>query len=302
MSRVQGRDSDVSHLLSDNKLNERCEVCRNVSSCIVCGSSISGFEHIGVRAVAGRESGIWHYASPCRHRNQLRAASANVKYGGGPLWKNGYTWQSVYWGPYFTSSSASAWVASVEKAVANIESDKTYSGGLTQYNVGIGKVNTLIKVQTSPAAKISDAQIKQTLTGWIASGIVPNLGGRGAYNIFLPPGVTVSLTPLEASCAVFCDYHNTVNGSNGPFYTVEPYPCTNGCNQCTTNPLDTLTQGLSEEIVELKTDMNPGTGWVIGNLELCDYCDAKFVCNRIGGGEYVNSWYDKNKKACWKGI
>jgi len=270
MSRVQGRDSDVSNLRSSANLRERCDVCKSVSSCNVCGSSISGFEHIGVRAVAGRESGIWHYASPCRHRNQLLATSANVKYGGGPLWKNGYT--------------------------------KTYSGGLSQYNVGIGKVSPLVKVQASPAAKISDAQIKQTLTGWIASGTVPNLGGRGAYNIFLPPGVIVSLTPLEASCAVFCDYHNTVNGSSGPFYTVEPYPCSNGCNQCTNNPLDTLTQGLSEELVELKTDMNPGTGWVIGNLELCDYCDAKFVCNRIGGGEYVNSWYDKSKKACWKGI
>jgi len=21
---------------------------------------------------------------------------------------------------------------------------------------------------------------------------------------------------------IFCDYHNTVNGSNGPFYTIEP--------------------------------------------------------------------------------
>jgi hypothetical protein len=225
-----------------------------------------------------------------------------VKYGGGPLWKKGYTWQSIYWGPYFTSSSASAWVASVEKAITDIESDKTYSGGLSQYNVGIGKVSPLINVKTAPAAKISDAQIKQTLSGWIASGTVPDLGGQGAYNIFLPPGVTVSLTPLEASCAVFCDYHNTVNGSSGPFYTVEPYPCSNGCNQCTNNPLDTLTQGLSEELVELKTDMNPGAGWVIGNLELCDYCDAKFVCNRISGGEYVNSWYDKSIKACWKGI
>src|SRR6266436_10208828 len=175
MSRVQGRDSDVSHLLSDNELNERCEVCRNVSSCIVCGSSISGFENIGVRAVASRESVIWHYASPCRHRNQLRATSANVKYGGGPLWKNGYTWQSIYWGLYFTSSSALGWVASVEKAVANIESDKTYSGGLSQYNVGIGKVSPLINIKTAPAAKISDGQVKQTLTGWITSGTVPNL-------------------------------------------------------------------------------------------------------------------------------
>src|SRR5260370_21939117 len=156
MSRVQGRDSDVSNLLSNNKLNERCEVCRSVSSCNVCGSSISGFEHIGVRAIAGRESGIWHYASPCGHRNQLLATSANVKYGGGPLWKNRYTWQSIYWGPYFTSSSASAWVANVEKAVANIESHKTYSGGVTQYNVGISKVNPLTKVQASRSTTIID--------------------------------------------------------------------------------------------------------------------------------------------------
>src|SRR5216684_2123294 len=162
MSKVQGRDSDVSNSLSSANLRERCDVCKSVSSCNVCGSSISGFEHIGVRAIAGRESGIWHYASPCGHRNQLLATSANVKYGGGPLWKNGYTWQSIYWGPYFTSSSASAWVANVEKAVANIESDKTYSGGLTQYNVGIGKVNPLITIKTAPATNLSDGQIKQS--------------------------------------------------------------------------------------------------------------------------------------------
>src|SRR5437016_5934949 len=255
MSRVQGKDPDLFSGFSNTSLKDRCESCSNIETCNLCGHSISGFEHIGVRANAGHESGIWHYANPCRHLNQLRARSANVKYGGGPLWKNGYTWQSIYWGPYFTSSSASAWVGGIEKAVRDIESDKTYSGGLSQYNVGIGKASPLINIKTAPAAKISDGQVKQTLAGWIASGTVPNLGGRGAYNIFLPPGVTVSLAPLEASCAVFCDYHNTVNGSKGPFYTVEPYPCTNGCNQCTKNPLDTLTQGLSEEMVELKTDM-----------------------------------------------
>jgi hypothetical protein len=302
MSRVQGKDSNLFRELSNANLKEECESCRNIVTCNVCGSSVSGFEHIGVRASAGHESGIWHYANPCSHRNQLRSRSANVKYGGGPLWKNGYAWQNIYWGPYFTGSSSSAWVASIEKAVRDIESDKTYSEGLSQYNVGIGKVSPPITTKTTPSAKISDGQIKQTLAGWITSGTVPNMGSQGAYNIFLPPGVTVSLSPVEASCAFFCDYHNTISGSSGPFYTVEPYPCAKGCNQCTNNPLDTLTQGLSEEMVELKTDMSPGTGWVIGNLELCDYCDAKFVCNRITGGEYVNSWYDKNKKACWKGI
>ena len=302
MSKVQGKDSDLFSGFSNTSLKDRCESCSDIASCNVCGSSTSGFEHIGVRATADHESGIWHYANPCHHRNQLGARSASVKYGGGPLWKNGYIWQNIYWGPYFSSPTNAAWVKSVERAVADVESDKTYSVGLSQYNVGIGKLNPLVTIKTAPAKKMTDGQLRQTLTGWIASGTVPNLGTKGAYNIFLPPGVTVSLSPVEASCAVFCDYHNTVNGSNGPFYTVEPYPCSKGCNQCTNNSLDTLTQGLSEEMVELKTDMNPGTGWVIGNLELCDYCDAKFVCNRITGGEYVNSWYDKSKKACWKGI
>ncbi len=109
----------------------------------------------------------------------------------------------------------------------------------------------------------------------------------------------MSLSPLEASCSVFCDYHNAA-GPSGPFYTVEPYPCAQGCNHCTSDPFDTLTQGLSEEMVELKTDMDPGTGWVIGNEELCDFCDRNFVCNRINTGEYVNSWYDQTRGACWR--
>src|SRR5437899_9878982 len=120
MSRVQGKDSDLSSELPFSNLKERCEWCRNISACNVCGSSISGFEHIGVRATAGQESGTWHYASPCRHRNQLRTTSANVKYGGGPLWKSGYTSQTIYWRPYFTSYPRLAWGASVEQAVGNI--------------------------------------------------------------------------------------------------------------------------------------------------------------------------------------
>src|SRR5207247_10764693 len=126
----------------------------------------------------------------------LSATSANVKYGGGPLWKNGYTWQSIYWGPYFTASSALAWVASVEKAIRDIESDKTYSVGLSQYNVGIGKISPLVNIKTGTATEISDRQIKQTLAGWIDSGTVSNVGGRGEYTIVLPPEITWSITAL----------------------------------------------------------------------------------------------------------
>jgi len=188
----------------------------------------------------------------------------------------------------------------VETAIAHIESDPSYSVGLSQYNVGIGKIMGPVTIQQDPPAQLSSDQIGKTLMNWISAGTVPNLGTSGAYNIFLPPGVTASLSS-DQSCATFCDFHDTVNGPNGPFYTLEPYPCSSGCNQCSNDPFDTLTQGLSEEMVELKTDMDPGTGWVIGNEEICDYCDANFVCNKTSTGEYVNSWYDKTRNACWVG-
>ncbi len=269
---------------------------------------MSGFDHVGVRASTGSQqgldSGIWHFAKPCGHKARIptHPSQAKVNYNGGPLWKNDYSWQNIYWGPYFATATASPWIARLEKAVRDIESDKSYSGELSEYNVGTGQVIPSTTIRTASPSSISDKQIKQALTGWISQGLVSNLGTKGAYNIFLPPGVTVSLSLLVKSCSAFCDYHNTVNGSNGPFYTVEPYPCSKGCNQCTNDLFDTLTQGLSEEMVELKTDMDPGTGWVIGNEELCDFCDRNFVCNQITTGEYVNSWYDKTKGACWKSV
>ena len=294
---------------------DRCEACKSVSACSECNHRITGFDHIGVRASTPRgegaiartgsrkssESGVWHYARPCGHKTVSPRISSSLRYDGGPLWKNGYLCQNVYWGDYFTTPAASSWLKRLEKAVFNIENDKTYSHGLAEYNVGIGKIIPHTIIKQTPSTRVSDSHVKQALKTWINEGVVENLGSEGAYNIFLPPRVTVSLSPLEESCKVFCDYHNTVDGSKGPFYTVEPFPCSQGCNRCTSDPFDTLTQGLSEEMVELKTDMDPGTGWIIGNEELCDYCNANFVCNRISSGEYVNAWYDKSKKACWIG-
>ncbi len=294
---------------------DRCESCRHISTCPVCGRSAANFDHVGVRGTTSRlripvidykisydtqPSGVWHYTRPCGHRIHPTATSAIVKYNGGPLWQNGYTWQNVYWGSYYAKSSSAQWIKRLELATAHLESEPSYSGGLRQYNVGMGKVLAPIMIQQDPPSQVSNEQIKKALTDWIASGAVADLGTNGAHNIFLSPGATASLSS-DLSCATFCDYHDTVDGPNGPFFTVEPYPCAQGCNQCTNEPFDTLTQGLSEEMVELKTDMDPGTGWVIGNEELCDYCDKNFLCNRISTGEYVNSWYDKTKNACWIG-
>ena len=294
----------------------RCDSCRHISSCPSCGQSVNYFDHLGVRGTTSRlripvieytvtydrqPSGIWHYSRPCGHRIHTTAISAAVKYNGGPLWQDGYTWQNVYWGTYFTKSSSSQWVKRLELATSHLESDTTYSGGLRQYNVGIGRLIAPVTILQEPPSQISNDQIKKMLTDWIGSGTVTDLGVQGAHNMFLPPGTTASLSG-DISCSTFCDYHDSVDGPNGPFFTVEPFPCAQGCNQCTNNPFDTLTQGLSEEMVELKTDMDPGTGWVIGNEELCDYCDTNFVCNRLSTGEYVNSWYDKGRIACWKGL
>ena len=298
----------------------RCDSCRTLSNCPVCGGNVTGFHHVGVRGITKQfsipiidynityeqqASGIWHYsqgvsATMQSHRSRPAPTSTTLKFNGGPVWQDGHTWQSIYWGSFFAKPSSTQWISRIEQAVAHIETDQSYSGGLRQYNVGIGRVNGPVTIQQDPPSQLQNVEIAKTLTDWINSGTVTNFGAKGAYNIFLPPGTTASLAS-DQSCQTFCDYHDSVKGSDGPFYTVEPYPCTQGCNQCSNNPFDALTQGLSEEMVELKTDMDPGTGWVIGNEEICDYCDTNFVCNRISTGEYVNSWYDKSKNACWIG-
>lgn len=291
-----------------------CENCSGISVCPLCGSNITFFKHVGVRGtvssfkipLAGfdvkydsQPSGVWHYANPCGHRVNVRQGSASLKYNGGPLWKDGYSWLNVFWGSYYSSPTATAWINNVDRATANIEANQSYSGGLSQYNVGIGRLAGHVVIPQDPPATVANTDIAKQLQDWVKSGKLSDLGQKGAYNIFLPPGITATLSG-EQSCSTFCDYHDSANGKNGPFYTVEPYPCATGCNQCTSNPFDTLTTGLSEEMVELKTDMDPGTGWVIGNEEICDFCDANYVCKTISTGEYVNSWYDMKAGACWK--
>lgn len=294
---------------------QSCDNCSGITACPVCGTNVSYFDHVGVRGTTStlripiigydlkydsQRSGIWHYAKPCGHRFSVRQGGTALKYNGGPLWQDGYQWINIFWGTYYSGGNAAPWIADVDKATRNIERDSSYSGGLRQYSVGMGTLLGHIVIQENPSSTVSDTEIAATLKGWISAGKVANLGQRGAYNIFLPPGVTALLSN-EQSCSVFCDYHNTAGGTNGPFYTVEPYPCQQGCNQCTSNPLDTLTTGLSEEMTELKTDMDPGTGWVIGNEEICDYCDTNYVCRQINTGEYVNAWYDRNAAKCWSG-
>lgn len=281
-------------------MRKTCYLCKSQRNCDACGRRVSSFDHVGVRASSRSplDSGIWHVASPCGHAQRLQAKAAEAKglalYNGGPLWKSDYQWQSVYWGTYWRGK-APIGPAQIDRAVTDIEADRSYSGGLSEYNVGQGSVLPSKIITRDPPSIMDDSQIGPQVKAWIVSGLIPELGRQGAYNIFLPPGTSVTLGG-SASCQSFCDYHN-YDGAH--FYTVEPYPCASGCNRCTSSPYDTLTMGLSEEMTELKTDMDPGTGWVIGNEELCDHCDASFVCRQISEGEYVNSWYSNATAACW---
>lgn len=281
----------------------RCDNCRSLDVCPVCGNSITGFRHVGVRTCSSLKSSIWHLTESCNHYVEVGTDKYEnsgtlaklVKYNGGPVWKDGFAWVNVFWGSYWNNQQ---WVALINKATRDIETNQSYSGELKQYGVGTGVLKEHAIIDQEPPGTISNTEIGQAIVNWIKDGTLPDLGEKGAYNIFLPPGVTATLGG-QKSCTVFCDYHDTASGNSGPFFTCEPYPCPSGCNQCDNSPFDTLTQGLSEEMVELKTDMNPGTGWVIGNEEICDYCDKTFVCNQLSSGEYVNAWYSDSTGACW---
>lgn len=281
----------------------RCSYCEAINYCPHCGTKVESFRHVGVRATNLHGSSIWHIAEPCGHRVEVESKTSPsvatgaklAVYNGGPVWKDGYQWYNVFWGSYWTGQQ---WIQMINKATEDIEKNPSYSGDLKQYNVGTGSLKGSAIVTKDPPSTVSNADIGKEISLWVKQGLVPDLQGKGAYNVFLPPGTAATLGSQQ-SCSVFCDYHDTANGNNGPFFTCEPYPCSSGCNQCNSNSFDTLIQGLSEEMVELKTDMNPGTGWVIGNEEICDYCDQHFVCNQISTGEFVNAWYSDASSSCW---
>src|SRR2546429_5444368 len=91
---------------------DRCDCCRNISKCAICGTSSEGFHHVGVRGTTNRlripvinynvtydaqPSGVWHYSQPCNHRVYSAAASSVVKYNGGALLEDRYTPPNIYW-------------------------------------------------------------------------------------------------------------------------------------------------------------------------------------------------------------
>src|SRR2546422_10733249 len=78
---------------------DRCDACKNISKCAICGASSDYFHHVGVRGTTNRlripvidynvtydkqPSGVWHYSQSCNHRVYLAATSSIVKHDEGP--------------------------------------------------------------------------------------------------------------------------------------------------------------------------------------------------------------------------
>src|SRR6058998_3177704 len=88
--------------------------------------------------------------------------------------------QNVYWGTYY--DTAPAWIKRLQRATSNIETDASYSGGLVQFNVRIGKaIEPPVIIGQDTPALLSDEQIKKSLTDWTKTNTVPDLLGKGAY-------------------------------------------------------------------------------------------------------------------------
>src|SRR3989442_6521013 len=112
----------------------RCDSCRNISKCAICGTSSEGFHHVGVRGTTNRlripvinynvtydaqPSGVWHYSQPCNHRVYPAAASSIVKYNGGPPFEDGYHFQDNFFGRYYARTTSLPLVEKIELNVAH---------------------------------------------------------------------------------------------------------------------------------------------------------------------------------------
>src|SRR5437899_10867544 len=92
---------------------------------------------VGVKLTVDQHaSGIWHYAQPCGHRirpsPRTTSEVVGVKYNGGPLWKDGYTWQNVYRVQSSGTTAGSSWATSVHRATAATATERDYSAGVGQ--------------------------------------------------------------------------------------------------------------------------------------------------------------------------
>jgi PKD repeat protein len=158
---------------------------------------------------------------------------------------------------------------------------------------------------------VTDAQIQQELTSQIATGHLPAPAGNGlttAYVLLFPPKDQIELNSAFSG-QTFCAYHNlftasSLAGSPSIVYTVIPDNASEwsnggGCGS-TSVAADNETGGLTEELLNLITDPNPGMGWTdTTSVEAGDACAIQRATNTINGHAYnVNKVWSEALGAC----
>lgn len=177
---------------------------------------------------------------------------------------------TIFWGSTWTAAQT----AKINQFFTDIVKSPLIDQ-LVEYNVTGQTIEhgTFIgsKTLNSPALKkiVTDTTIQNNLQKWIAAGTVPQQTQNRLYFIFTPSGTVVKLGK-DASCQVFCGYHDHINKQ--VFYAVIPYP---DCAGCTGGlpAFDSMTVTASHELCEAITDPVPGEGWYNDtNGEVGDYC------------------------------
>ncbi|SRR6266702_6817750 len=147
-----------------------------------------------------------------------------------------------------------------------------------------------------PASRtLDDAHIRALIGSLLTSGAIPAPDEETLYILYPDPGTTVT-DGTDASCQVFCGYHDSfAYGTHGVYYAVLPYPNCQGCLGPHAT-FEALTGTTTHEVCEAITDPVPGSGWYDEqNGEIGDICAWNFRTSSVFS---VQTEWSNAKHAC----
>jgi hypothetical protein len=180
---------------------------------------------------------------------------------------------TIFWGKDWTTPAKAAMIAPFNKffkdIVGSIMIDQLAEYNVPNQKIGHGSfIGSVTTNSPSLAKTVSDTTIKKNLNKWMTAGIIPPITANRLYFVFTQQGTVVKLGK-DASCQVFCGYHDHVN--NALFYAVIPYADCSGCLGGL-SAFDSMTLTASHELCEAITDPVPGDGWYNNTFgEIGDY-------------------------------
>ena len=204
---------------------------------------------------------------------------------------------TIFWGPAWQQPPQSDMLTRMNQFFDYILGSELMDQ-LGEYSVPGQKIEKGVLIGTTtlladvPTKSVQDSAIQSMIQAQITAGTLPAATSNTLYFVFVPPGVQV-IQGTDASCKVFCGYHETIN--NSIFYAVMPYP---GCSGCLGSlaEFDALTSTTSHELCEAITDPIPGQGWYDdANGEIGDICAWQ---TRVLGGYTIQLEWSNKANQC----